>query len=82
MNHSLRVRLVLFTLLIVSLAVTSVLSLPRPAEAACSNPSCGSWMWNGCCSGGTKLYEYRQCCTTSGTSCCFQYRCTNTNCPT
>jgi len=79
MNHNLRIRLVLFTLLIACLTVTSLLSLPQSAEAACSNPNCGSWMWNGCCN-GNKQYQYRQCCTSSGTSCCFQYRCTTALC--
>jgi len=78
MNRSLRIRLILLTLLIVSLAVTSVLTLPRPAEAACSYTACGNWLWNGCCSAGTKQYQYRQCC--AGTSCCFQYRCTTAAC--
>ena len=78
MNHRLRVRLVLFTLLIACLTVTSLLSLPSSAEAACATSGCGSWMWNGCCN-GNKQYQYRQCCV--GTSCCFQYRClTNVLC--
>lgn len=81
MNRSLRARLVLFTLLIVALAVTSVLSLPRPAEAACTYTGCGSWQWNGCCFGGTRLYQYRQCYNSAGTAYCFQFRCTTLTCP-
>lgn len=82
MNSSLRARLVLFTLLIVVLSVTSLLTLPRPAEAACSYTNCGNWLWNGCCYGGLRLYQYRQCCSSAGTLCCFQYRCTTASCPT
>jgi hypothetical protein len=82
MNRSLRIRLVLFALLIATLAVTSLLSLPRSAEAACTYTNCGNWLWNGCCSAGTRQYQYRQCCSSSGTTCCFQYRCTTAACAT
>ena len=73
-------RVVMFTLLVVCLAVSSILSLPKPADAACTYTYCGSWQWNGCCSAGTKLYQYRQCCNSAGTACCFQYRCTSSAC--
>jgi len=77
MNRDLRVRLLLFILLVSALALTSVLSAPTPAEAACSYTGCGSWQYNGCC--GAYLYQYRQCCNGTG-SCCFQYRCTTSRC--
>jgi hypothetical protein len=77
MDRGLRVRLILFALLVASLAFTSVLTLPGTAEAACSYTGCGSWQYNGCC--GSYLYQYRQCCNGTG-SCCFQYRCTTSRC--
>lgn len=80
MDRNLRIRLVLFALLIACMAVTSLISFTGSAEAACTYTACGSWQWNGCCSGGTKLYQYRQCCNSTGTSCCIQYRCTTSAC--
>lgn len=79
MAKSLRIRLVLFSLLIVCLAVTSLISFTTSAEAACTYTACGSWHWNGCCN-GNKQYQYRQCCNSAGTSCCIQYRCTTALC--
>jgi hypothetical protein len=77
MNRSVRVRLILFALLIVCLAFTTLFSAPKPVEAACTYTGCGNWLYNGCC--GSHLYQYRQCCNSTG-SCCFQYRCTTAPC--